>query len=329
MRVARVRVVFTVSCTQMLLDLTYVVLSLVLLYYGAELLVGGASGLAIRFGVSPLVVGLTVVAYGTSAPELLVSVQGALAGQGGLSAGNVVGSNIFNTCVILGAAALMKPIGTQLRVLRFDAPLMVLVSLAGLWALSNGYLGRAEAVLLLLGAIAYTVGNYAIGRGDPEQASAADEGPHPAQRPLWVMVVQLLGGLLLLVGGSKLLVTGAVGLATMWGVSEAVIGLTIVAAGTSMPELATSVVAARKGESDIALGNVVGSNLFNILFILGCAGCIHPFGAEGVGRFDLWFMVGTAVVLWPLIWTRHRLGRTEGSLLLASYGAYLWVMWPA
>ena len=313
----------------MLIDVLLIGIALVLLYFGADLLVKGAAGLAVKLGVPVIVVGLTVVAYGTSAPELVVSLQGALGGRGGIAAGNVIGSNIFNICVILGLAALMRPVRATLRVLRIDVPLMVGVSLAGLAVLWDGAVSRLEGLLLVLGAIAYTAANYITGlKASPQEALVAGaELPRP--RALWIMLLEIAGGLLLLVLGSDLLVRGAVGIATDWGVSEAVIGLTIVAAGTSMPELATSVVAARKGESDIALGNIVGSNLFNILLILGAAGSIAPFEALGLTKFDLWFMIGSALLMWPLVWTGHRLGRREGALLLGGYGIYLWFMWPA
>lgn len=312
----------------MLLDIVFVVVSLALLYFGADVLVRGASALAVRLGIPMVVVGLTVVAYGTSAPELVVSLQGALEGRGGIAAGNVLGSNIFNACVILGIAAMVQPVHAKTRVVRFDLPLMAAVSIWGLLVLWDREVSRFEAIALFVGAVAYTVGSYVFGSKGAAEDVLESAPAIPTSEPLWRMLLEIAGGLVLLVGGSHLLVTGAVGLATAMGVGEAVIGLTIVAAGTSMPELATTVVAARKGHSDIALGNVVGSSLFNILLILGLAGTVQPFVAEGVTDFDLWFMAGAGIGLWLLGTTARQVNRWEGALLLVSYGGYLYVMWP-
>lgn len=314
----------------MLVDTLFVIASLILLYYGAEFLVGGASSVAIRFGVPVLVVGLTIVAYGTSAPELVVSVQSALKGNGGIAAGNVVGSNIFNICVILSVAALFKPVRAHLKVLRVDTPLMVATSILGLYVLSDFFVSRPEAVILLLLAIGYTIFSY---RGSKKEPSAPIEPVHVsnADEPtnsLGLMILKIVGGIVLLAGGSQLLVMGSVGLAQALGISEAVIGLTIVSAGTSMPELATSVVAARKGQSDIALGNVIGSNLFNILFILGAAATIQPFEAMGITWIDLGMMIGVSVLILPFIWSGKTLNRLEAGCLLAVYAGYLWFLWP-
>lgn len=312
----------------MVLDIVFILASLVILYFGAEWLVSGASSLAVRLGVPVIVVGLTVVAYGTSAPELVVSLQGALEGRGGIAAGNVVGSNIFNLCVILAVAAMFKPIHAKIRMLRADIPIMILVALAGFLVLMDGRISRVEGVILLIASVSYTVANYLQARrAKPDEiAEVAPEVPAPA--PFWLVLLKLVGGLVTLIIGSRLLVVGSVGIAELWGVSEAIIGLTIISAGTSMPELATSVVAARKGESDIALGNVVGSSIFNVLFILGAAATVSPFAAEGITRVDLWVMVGSSLILWPIIWTGRRITRLEGGVFLAIYGTYLWFLWP-
>lgn len=313
----------------MILDIIYVIASLVILYFGADWLVAGASSLAVRLGIPVIVVGLTVVAYGTSAPELVVSLQATLEGRGGIAAGNVVGSNIFNLCVILAISALVNPISVKVRTLRADVPIMVLVALAGIYVLMDGRVSRVEGIVLVGLSIAYTLANYLQARGaKPEEiAEVAPEIPAPA--PIWLVLLKLIGGLVTLVLGSRLLVVGSVGIAESWGVSEAVIGLTIIAAGTSMPELATSVVAARKGESDIALGNVVGSNIFNILLILGAAASVRSFDAVGLTSLDMWVMLGTSLILWPIIWTGRRVNRIEGGLFLLIYAVYLWFLWPS
>lgn len=315
---------------EILVPLLFIGLSLVLLYFGAEGLVGGASSLALRFGLSPLVVGLTVVAYGTSTPELMVSVQSALAGKGDLAMGNVVGSNIFNIAVILGLAALISPMTVKLQLIKIDTPIMIAVSLLSLLLIADGRIDTWEAALLFFGIIAYSGGNiwWALKYPTPEVEAEYAEGVPAKARPLWRDLLWIGGGLGLLMAGSQLLVDNSVLLARMFGVSEAVIGLTIVAAGTSMPELATSFIAALKGQSDIALGNVIGSNLYNLLAILGMAGLITPLTAPGVTPVDFGFMVLTAVLVWPLIATGKVVQRWEGALLLAIYGIYLYLVWP-
>jgi cation:H+ antiporter len=301
------------------------VLSFGLLFVGAELLVRGGAGLALRLGLTALVVGLTVVAYGTSSPELLVSIKAAMAGQAGIAVGNVIGSNIFNIAVILGIAALIKPIGASSTIIRRDGPVMVGVTLLGLFVLRDSVIERWEGCVLLSTSAIYTWWIIRHARG-VVTAEGQEEGS--ASMVLGKGIGLILAGLLILALGSQLLVENAVVLARAWGVSEAVIGLTVIAAGTSMPELATSVVGAIRGQSDISLGNVVGSNIFNILFVLGLASVIHPIQALGIRSSDQWFMLGVAVVLTPLMWTGKTIGRKEGLLLLSIYGAYLWMVWP-
>ncbi len=307
----------------MLMAALLTVLSFGLLFVGAELLVRGGVGLALRLGLTALVVGLTVVAYGTSSPELLVSVKAAFLGQSGISVGNVIGSNIFNIAVILGLAALIKPIRASSEIIRRDGPVMVLVTLLGMVALWDSRIERWEGVLLLLGSIIYT---WWIVRHARREAGDKDESL--TEMGLGKALIFILMGLGVLVLGSQLLVTNAVFMARSWGVSEAVVGLTIIAAGTSMPELATSVVGAIRGQSDISLGNVVGSNIFNLLFVLGMASVIHPIQAVGIRGVDQLFMLGLAVLLTPLMWTGKVIGRKEGALLLMIYAAYLWIVWP-
>ena len=303
---------------------------LVLLYFGAEGLVRGAASLALRAGITPLVVGLTVVAFGTSAPEMVVSTKAAWLGQGGIAVGNVVGSNIFNIAVILGLSALLRPMVVRMQLLLFDMPLVILASLVALLFLRDDQLARPEAALLFAGIIADTAINIILARREKSREIASEfaEGTPHASGRLAVDLLYVLGGLALLVLGARLFVAAAVELARMWGVSEAVIGLTIVAAGTSLPELATSILAAARKQDDIAIGNIVGSNVFNLLAILGAAGLVRPLEASGIGAMDLGMMVLTALVLLPMMRTRMMLGRWEGALLLALYGGYLWWLWP-
>lgn len=301
------------------------VLSFGLLFVGAELLVRGGAGLALRLGLTALVVGLTVVAYGTSSPELLVSVKSSMAGQAGIAVGNVIGSNIFNIAVILGIAAMIRPIGASSTVIRRDGPVMVGVTLLGMFVLRDSVIERWEGLLLLVTSTIYTWWIIRHARG-VVSAEGQEEGL--ARMGLGKGIGLILVGLLILAFGSQLLVENAVVLARAWGVSEAVIGLTVIAAGTSMPELATSAVGAIRGQSDISLGNVVGSNIFNILFVLGLASVIHPIQAQGIRQSDQWFMLGVAVLLTPLMWTGKTIGRMEGLLLLSIYGGYLWTVWP-
>jgi cation:H+ antiporter len=305
-------------------------LGLVALVAGAELLVRGASRLALSFGISPLVVGLTVVAFGTSAPELAVSVQSAWAGQVDIAIGNVVGSNIFNVLLILGVSALITPLLVSQQVIRQEVPVMIAVSLL-LWALAaDGGIGRWDGVLLFALIVAYTVlvirqsrrETKAI-REEYDEAFAIERGGWDAH---WgIQVLLILGGLALLVQGSRWLVEAAIDFARFLGVSELVIGLTIVAAGTSLPEVATSILAAIRGERDIAVGNVVGSNIFNVLSVLGASAVVAPTTlavSPSVLAFDIPVMVAVAVACLPVFFTGSLIARWEGLLFLAYYVAY-------
>lgn len=308
----------------------WIAAALVLLFFGAEWLVRGSSALALRLGITPLVIGLTVVAYGTSMPEMVVSTVAALKGQGDIAVGNVVGSNIFNVCVILGLSALVLPLRVKVQLIRVDAPLMVGVSLLFIVLFRDFHISRLEAGFLLAGIIVYTVGSVIFARKEVS-AEVQAEFTEAVVRPpgkLWRDLLLILGGLAVLVLGSRLLVTNAVELARLLGISEAVIGLTIVAAGTSMPELATSVVAAFRKQADIAIGNIVGSNLYNLLAIVGVSGLLAPLHAPGIRMLDLYVMLGTSIALLPLMWSGFVLKRWEGAVLLAAYGGYLYVLWP-
>ncbi|MDZ7749670.1 MAG: calcium/sodium antiporter [Halofilum sp. (in: g-proteobacteria)] len=307
----------------LLLTLAGAAAGLALLYFGGEGLVRGASGLAARLGVSPLAIGLTAVAFGTSAPELVVSLDAALGGANDIAVGNVVGSNIANIALILGLAVLLAPAIVQAKIVRIDAPLVLLVSLLLLAVLADARAGRLEGGLLLAGLVAYTAFTFWEARREAPavQAELAGAAP-PARAGAGADALRTLAGLAMLVAGGHLLVTAAVALATGLGVSQAVIGLTIVAVGTSLPELATSLVAAARGQRDIAVGNVVGSNLFNILGILGVTALVQPLGQGAITWADLGVMTVLAGGLALRLGIRPALGRHDGALLLAAFAAY-------
>lgn len=303
-------------------------LGLVLLVAGAEALVRGASRLAVAAGISPLVVGLTIVAFGTSSPELAVSVQSSWRGQGDLAIGNVVGSNIFNVLFILGVSALVTPLIVARQVIRQEVPVMIVVSVL-LFAISlDGRIGRLDAALLAGLLLAYTVflivQSRAQGRLDADDDSGVEQGSR-WDRHWTVQIALILGGLGLLVLGSDQLVNAAIDFARAFGVSELIIGLTIVAAGTSMPEVATSVMASIRGHRDIAVGNVIGSNVFNILGVLGISGLVAPdllVISPPVLAFDLPVMVAVALLCLPIFFTGSVITRGEGALFLACYVVY-------
>jgi cation:H+ antiporter len=297
---------------------------------GAELLVRGASRLATAVGISPLVVGLTVVAFGTSAPELAVSVQSGLAGQADIALGNVVGSNLFNTLFILGLSAAIVPLVVSQQLVRLEVPLLVGVS-GLLYVLAfDGRIGQVDGVVLFTGIVLYTVFAIRQSRKESKQIQAEYEQEFGTEAPntsgqLVLQVGLIVAGLILLVVGSRWLVDGAVAIAEVLGVSQVVIGLTVVAAGTSLPELATSVIAAIRGERDIAVGNVIGSNLFNILSILGLASIVTPGGlvvAPSMLSFDMPIMIAVAIACLPVFFIGYTIYRWEGAFFLLYYAAY-------
>ncbi|QQS39677.1 MAG: calcium/sodium antiporter [Acidobacteriota bacterium] len=314
----------------MLFSLLLVLAGLVVLTAGAEGLVRSGSSLALRFGVTPLVVGLTIVALGTSSPELVVSAQAAFMGSSGLALGNVVGSNISNTALILGTAAMIYPLKARAVVIRREMPVMIAVS-AVLWLMIiDGVLSRIDGIILAVSVVIYTFFIYYSARKGKvkeleEQFSEAVDKPskHPAGD-----VAMLIGGVLFLVAGATLLVTGAVDAAKTLGIPEVVIGLTVVAVGTSLPELATSTVAAYRKEADMALGNAIGSNISNILLVLGLTAIINPISAADIRLVDMAVMLGTAVFLWALLGLRFVLDRLEAFILLVVYALYIYTLIP-
>ena len=303
----------------MFMAMIYLAVGLALLYFGAEGLVRGASSLALRLGVSPLLVGLTVVAFGTSAPEMVVSLKAALTGSVDISLGNVVGSNICNIGLILGLAALIRPLVIKIELVRIQVPIMILASVITIVMLFDGAIGRIEGAALFVCFIGFVVFNVVKAR---KNSISSDVLPSVSGR-LFLTIIFIVAGLVLLIIGAGVFVRGAVTLARMLHVTEAVIGLTIVAFGTSLPELATSVVAAIKGESDLAAGNVVGSNIFNILAILGITAIIHPLNAGEISLATLLIMGFSAFIILPLFRTGYILSRLEGGLILLFYCCYI------
>ena len=306
------------------------IIGLFALIVGAELLVRGASRLAVGFGISPLVVGLTVVAFGTSSPELAVSIGSALSGQADIALGNVIGSNIFNVLFILGVSALIGALVVAQQLIRLDVPLMIGVSFLLLLLGLDGRIGRLDGLLLFAGIVVYTV--FAVYQSRKESKPVEAEYDHEygqdGRMGLWRIlrnVGLVIVGLALLVVGARWLVDGAVSIARALELSELVIGLTIVAVGTSLPEVATSVIASLRGERDIAVGNIVGSNLFNIMAVLGLTAAVAPNGVNvpaAALQFDIPFMIAVAVACLPIFFTGYRIARWEGALFLAYYLAY-------
>ncbi len=310
--------------------IVFAVLGLALLVGGAELLVRGASRLAATVGVTPLVIGLTVVAYGTSAPELAISINASFSGQADIAAGNIVGSNIFNVLLVLGLSAMIAPLVVSQRLVRMDVPLMIAVSIAMLVLGLDGNISRIEGLVLFAGVLSYTV--WSIRQSRRETKEVRDEYEHRYGRgkgrrgEVATDLLLMGGGITLLIFGSEWLVDGAAALARFMGVGELIIGLTIVAAGTSLPELATSIVAAFKGERDIAVGNAVGSCIFNILSVLGLSSALNPGGvaiSPELLRVDIPVMIAVAVACLPIFFTGHMISRWEGVLFFGYYVAYV------
>ena len=316
-----------------ILDIGWVVAGLVLLYFGAEWLVRGSSELAIRFGISPLVVGLTVVAFGTSAPELVVSVKANLDGSGGMAIGNVVGSNICNIALVLGVGAVIFPLGIQRQVVRREMPVLLGSTLVFLLMIKDGVIGRLEGGALFVGVLIYVIASLVQARKedpnvsedlDPEVIKAAKAG---GLGRVSLNIFLIVIGALLLVLGADRMVVGGESIARFYGVPDASIGLTLFAFGTSLPELATSVVAAMKKEGDIIVGNAVGSCIFNLLAVVGLAGVVSPLKGEGVTVIHLAVMLALTVILMPMMLHRMKLDRWEGALLVTGYlGFTAWLI---
>ena len=302
---------------------------LVLLYFGADWLVKGAITISLKFGLSPLIVGLTVVALGTSLPEALVSIQATLNNQGGIALGNVIGSNILNIALILGLSSLLQPLKVDSHLVKADVPILFGASFLLIVLLEDFHISRMEGALLLLGIVFYVTGNImTVKRTSPaEDQIEGMEVPEDPSKNLLRDIGFLILGLIALALGSNFLVEGAVDLARIWGLSEALIGLTIVSVGTGTPELATALMAAYRKTADIAIGNAVGSNIFNIFFVVGLAGLIAPINGTQISPSDLYVMFGLTFLLLPTVWTGMVLDRKEGFLFVAIYVAYIYYLW--
>jgi cation:H+ antiporter len=316
---------------ELLMIAIYIIGGLILLYFGANWLVQGAITLALHLGLSPLIVGLTVVALGTSVPEALVSIQAAIGHQGGIALGNVIGSNILNIALILGLSSLIHPLKVDSHIVKADVPLLTGATFMLVVLLEDFHISRMEGAFLLLCIVGYVAGNImTVKRDSPaENKIEGMEVPENPRKTLWRDVGFLVLGIITLGFGANFLVSGAVDLARIFGLSEALIGLTIVSIGTGTPELATALMATFRKTPDLAIGNAVGSNIFNIMFVLGIAGLVAPLDGKGISSVDLYVMLGVTILLLPTVWTGRILDRKEGFLFLAIYVGYLYHLWPA
>lgn len=304
----------------MILNILFIVIGIVLVLWGADRLTDGAVAVAEKMKMPQIVIGLTIVAMGTSMPEFCVSLISALKGTSDLAVGNIVGSNIFNTLLIVGVSALVAPMSIMKTTVRKDIPFALVASALLLIMCLDGDISRIDAAILF---VMFLIFMYITLRGAKVQGTDVEE---KEKKPMatWLSVVWILVGLACLIGGSNLFVDGATVVATKLGVSEAVIGLTIVAGGTSLPELATSVVSARKGNSGIAIGNVLGSNVFNILAILGLTGVISPMTLKGITMTDLSMMVISIILIWLFSFTKYKIERWEGAILTVVFVGYIY-----
>lgn len=314
------------------MDYILLIIGLVLILVGANGLTDGASSIARKFGISPIVIGLTIVSFGTSAPELAVSVSGALHGNADISIGNVVGSNLFNILMIVGCTALVAPIVITRNTLRKEIPLAILSAIV-LFVCANDILinhdtqnviSRTDGMLLLCFFAIFVGYTFAIAK----DGDHGEEKDKVKQLPVWRATVYIVAGLAALIYGGEWFVESASNIARSFGVSEAMIGLTLVAGGTSLPELATSIVAAIKKNPEIAIGNVIGSNLFNIFFVLGCSASITPLNLKGITNFDLISLIGASILLWffGLFFAKRTISRLEGAVLMTCYVAYIFIL---
>jgi cation:H+ antiporter len=311
-----------------MLNILFLLIGIALLTCGGEALIRGSLAAAKRLGVSPLLSGLVIVGFGTSAPELVVSVNAAVEGQPDIAIGNVVGSNISNIFLILGVCALITPLAVKPLALRRDAVTVVAASVLFLVLVGGNALVRADAAIFLVALAAYLAWAYwseqfhAAPSGELHQAEAEELSSIP-KSVVWI-VIAVVFGLLLLIGGSQVLLIGATGIAEHLGVPEAVVGLTLVAVGTSLPELSISVIAAIRRHADVAVGNILGSNIFNLLGILGVSALLQPLPVHArILQFDQWVMLGASLLLLLFLYTGRRLNRPEGGFLLISYGIYV------
>ena len=309
--------------------LLYLVGGIILLFAGAEGLVRGSSSLALRLGVSPLIVGLTIVGFATSSPELVVSIKAAFIGSGEIVLGNVIGSNIANIALILGCAALIRPLKVNINVIKKEVPILIIVSVLLIIILIDGEVSLIDGIIFLTGIIAYVVISILLAKKEKSitaEETYKEEFQSKFKTPLLLLIIAVGAGLLIY--GANIFLISAIEIAKYYGMTDAVIGLTIVAVGTSLPELLTSAVAAFKNKADIAIGNAIGSSIFNILFILGFTAVLLPISAQGISYTDLGFVIITAVILLPFSVGGLRINRVEGMLLLIGYFLYIYFLIP-
>ncbi|MDO5787292.1 MAG: calcium/sodium antiporter [Phascolarctobacterium sp.] len=304
----------------LVLQFALLALGFVLLGKGADWFVEGAAGIAAKFGIPQLVIGLTIVAMGTSAPEAAVSIAASLKGSADITIGNVVGSNIMNILVILGCASVITPLMLARSTARIEIPFVIAITALLYFQGMDGVISFFDGIVLCVGFVVYLLYLYrmAVNSAPPEEEEQGEE------MSLSKCILWTLGGLAVIIAGSNVTVNAATAIAVFMGLSERIIGLTIVALGTSLPELFTSVTAARKGNADIAIGNIVGSNIFNILFVVALSALIVDIPFDKAFSFDSYVAIAAAVLLWLCVLPRERLARWAGALMLVSYGAYLW-----
>lgn len=312
------------STDSVLFAVALIILGVIMLYYGAEGLVKGSVKLAIRIGITPLIIGLTVVAFGTSSPELVVSLSAGYQGSSEIAIGNVIGSNICNIALILGVAALIRPIQVKMQLIKADITIMVVFSILVFFFIMDGVISQFEGVVLVISLFAYIYYNVWLSKKSNKkiQLDDLDIPKSKTDKPI-LDILLIIAGLAILMLGAHTFLEGAIRIAKFIGASNAIIGLTVVAFGTSLPELATSMVASIKNEGDISIGNAVGSNIFNLLMILGLTGMLFPINTGGISYLDYGVMVGTSVIIIPMALMGMRIGRTNGAILVLIYLVYI------
>jgi cation:H+ antiporter len=314
----------------MLLSVLYILTSLILLYFGASWLVKGSSSLVLKAVVSSLAAGLTIVAFGTSSPELVVSIQSAISGHGNIAIGNMIGSNLFNICVILGISAVVAPLSIKMLLLKINIPALIIASIGFMLLFADRQISRFEGGILIFGLVIYIILNITLARREKSaEVNAEFEISITDQKVKWYWAAGLIIlGIGALVAGSELLLTGAVAIAHSLGVGETIIGLTIFAAGTSIPLLATTIVAVIRKEYNLAIGNVIGASIFNILGIIGISAVISPLSAIAISIIDLYVMIGVTLLLLQFLRTKYILKRDDGIFMIGIYLIYLYYLWP-
>jgi cation:H+ antiporter len=314
----------------MLLSVLYILTSLILLYFGASWLVKGSSSLVLKAVVSSLAAGLTIVAFGTSSPELVVSIQSAISGHGNIAIGNMIGSNLFNICVILGISAVVAPLSIKMLLLKINIPALIIASIGFMLLFADRQISRFEGGILIFGLVIYIILNITLARREKSaEVNAEFEISITDQKVKWYWAAGLIIlGIGALVAGSELLLTGAVAIAHSLGVGETIIGLTIIAAGTSIPLLATTIVAVIRKEYNLAIGNVIGASIFNILGIIGISAVISPLSAIAISIIDLYVMIGVTLLLLQFLRTKYILKRDDGIFMIGIYLIYLYYLWP-